>query len=42
MKQVVSEKEIRLTEEVQLVVDVVTDIAKNVNTSNNTEAPKVV
>lgn len=41
LKQVVSQQQIQITEEVQLIVDVVTDIANNINTTNNVEAPKV-
>lgn len=41
LKQVVSQQQIQITEEVQLIVDVVTDLANNINATNNVEAPKV-
>ena len=42
LNQIVSEQEIRVTKDVQLVVDVVKDISENINRTNNVEAPKVV
>ena len=42
LKQIVSEQEIRITKDVQLVADVVKDVSEKINTTNNVEAAKVL